>query len=222
MDTSSKNLSVNRLIQDICGHAMGSLERRRGLNELVRTVQQADRLWKAGPAIASGEIPVEDYYDALQQTWLYVCRNLCEAKTGKAYDPTIASLFTWINAYLKFRIEDMRRTRRQEEQTRASPILREGEWHDPLEIMPAQPSPLPIEAHVQRWVNQQEQQLRSIHVRDRPDINCFTLILRRLPPETAWSELSQELQVSVATLSGFYQRECLPRLRDFGLSEGFL
>lgn len=189
---------------------------------MVRAIQQSNKLWKAKPAISSGEILLEDYYDALQQTWLYVCRNLCEATTGKAYDPAIASVSTWINAYLKFRIEDMRRTRRQEKRTQSAPILREGEWHNPLDNVAARSSLLPILTQIELWVKHQEKYLRSIHVRDRPDINCYVLILRRLPPETAWTELSNELQVSVATLSGFYQRECLPRLRDFGQSEGYL
>jgi hypothetical protein len=47
------------------------------------------------------------------------------------------------------------------------------------------------------------------------------LILRRLPPETPWKVLSEEFDIPSSTLSSFYQRQCLPRLREFGKSEGY-
>jgi hypothetical protein len=46
--------------------------------------------------------------------------------------------------------------------------------------------------------------------------------LRRLPPETSWEKLSQELGIPISSLSTFYQRKCLPKLRNFGESEGYV
>ncbi|MDJ0689538.1 MAG: helix-turn-helix domain-containing protein [Xenococcaceae cyanobacterium MO_188.B32] len=44
----------------------------------------------------------------------------------------------------------------------------------------------------------------------------------RLPPETSWQELSKEFGISISTLSNFYQRQCMPRLRNFAKSEGYI
>ncbi|HEY9617311.1 MAG TPA: sigma-70 family RNA polymerase sigma factor, partial [Microcoleaceae cyanobacterium] len=93
---------------------------------------------------------------------------------------------------------------------------------DPIANLPARPDVPPILDEIQVWLQQEGQQLRRIHVRDRPEINCLVLIQRRLPPETAWEQLSKEFGVAIATLSNFYQRECFPRLLAFGQSQGYL
>jgi hypothetical protein len=60
------------------------------------------------------------------------------------------------------------------------------------------------------------------HIAGRPEVNAQVLILRRLPPEASWKELSAEFNLPISTLSSFYQRQCIPRLRKFGESEGYL
>jgi hypothetical protein len=65
-----------------------------------------------------------------------------------------------------------------------------------------------------------EGELRRTCIKGRPDVNCQVLILKRLPPEVSWKELSEEFTLSIPTLSSFYQRQCIPRLRKFAESEG--
>ena len=65
-------------------------------------------------------------------------------------------------------------------------------------------------------------ELRGIYITNRPDVTAQILILRRLPPETSWKDLAADYKLSVSTLSSFYQRQCLPRLRKFGELEGYL
>ncbi|MGF1537838.1 MAG: sigma-70 family RNA polymerase sigma factor [Elainellaceae cyanobacterium] len=213
---------LNHLVQQTCRHPQGSLERQQGLNIIIRTLQQSGKIWRAAQQLASGDILPDEYGDALQLTWLYVCRNLCEATTGKAFDPSIANLFTWMNSYLKYRLKDAYRARKQQDQSRLKPAFTDGQWFDPLSHVPAQPTQPDILQSVQGWVNARAMDLKAVHLRDRPQVNAYVLIQRRLPPETTWSALSEEFGVSVATLSSFYQRECLPRLRQFGESEGYL
>jgi hypothetical protein len=73
------------------------------------------------------------------------------------------------------------------------------------------------------WVQtDSEGELRRTCIKGRPDVNCQVLILQRLPPEVSWKELSEEFGLSIPTLSSFYQRQCLPRLRKFAELEGLL
>jgi hypothetical protein len=65
-------------------------------------------------------------------------------------------------------------------------------------------------------------ELRGTYIKGRPDVNCQVLILKRLPPEVSWKDLSEEFRLSIPTLSSFYQRQCLPRLRKFAELEGLL
>lgn len=205
---------LDRLIVEICCHPPGSLERQRGLNRLIGQIQ------KSGKLLRGDGVP--DREDALQQTWLYFCRNLCEATTGKAYDSTRASVITWLNAYLERRLQDSRSHTIAKRKLTVEPSLSTtGEYLDPLEQFPAPTQPLPILEEICTWVKQECHTLKRIHVRDRPDINCYSLMLRRLPPETPWEDLATEFSVAIATLSNFYQRECRPRLKAFILSQGY-
>lgn len=206
---------LRQLVMAACGQPRGSLERQRALNQLIWQIQRSGKLLRG--------VGVPDYEDALQQTWLYCCRNLCEALTGNAYDPELASVTTWLNAYLKRRFSDRQREVLQQQAERAFGQVGEtGELLNPIDNLPAPTNPPPILEEIQEWVEREGTQLRRVHVRDRPDINCQVLILRRLPPETPWETLSQEFGVAIATLSNFYQRECFPRLLKFGQSQGYL
>lgn len=208
---------LHQLILETCCHPCGSLKRQKGLNQIVWHIQQSGKLLRG--------LEVPDYEDALQQTWLYLCRNLCEATTGNPYDPQQASVITWINAYLKRRLQDSRQTAITQKRmiaTRFPLKSKDYESLDPVDYLVATPEPPPILQEIREWVQQEGAKLRRIHVRDRPDINCQVLILRRLPPEVAWEDLSKEFGVSIATLSNFYQRECFPRLLNFGKSQGYI
>lgn len=205
---------LQQLVQETCGHPRGSLARQKGLNKIIGTIQQSGKLLRG--------IGVPDYEDALQQTWLYFCRNLCEATTGDRYNSEKASVTTWLNAYLKCRLQDIRQQVAEKKATRAiSPLSDRDRSLDPIDNLAAPPSPPPMLEDIREWVMQEGSKLRRIHLRDRPDINCQVLILRRLPPETSWEELAKEFGVAIATLSSFYQRECFPHLLNFGKSQGY-
>jgi len=206
---------LQQLIQETCAHPPLSLERQKGLAKLVKLIQHSGKLWKE-------EVP--HYEDALQQTWFYVCRNLCEATTGSVYDPEKGTVMTWINAYLKRRLQDNQIERFRQQKTRVQAYrTSEGEVYDPIDRLPA-PAPVPpVLEEIHQWVQTDPGgKLKRIYMRDRPDVNCQVLILRRLPPETPWKDLAQEFNIDKNTLSRFYSRQCLPRLREFAQSEGYL
>ena len=67
-----------------------------------------------------------------------------------------------------------------------------------------------------------QNKLGRISLENKPQITAQVLILRRLPPETAWSQLAEEYGVAAGTLSSFYQRKCKPLLREFSKSQGYI
>lgn len=204
------------LVKETCAHAIGSPQRQRGLTKLIRSL--TGELWHT----------YDPYYaDALQQTWIYFCRNLCEATTGRAYDPEVAKLTTWLNAYLKRRIQDFQiAENRQRATTISQSSLRSNKDGDapldPIDRLPAPPDIPPWLEQVRAWADADaDGSLTSAHVGKHPNVTARLLILKRLPPETPWKTLSAEFGISVGTLSSFYQRQCLTRLRTFGQSQGF-
>jgi hypothetical protein len=202
---------LKQLIQETCQHPHGSLQRQRGLTQLIRLM--TSQLWHSSAAY---------YPDALQQTWIYFCRNLCEATTGRAYDPEIASPITWLNAYLKRRLQDFQIAENRDRATTVSAFISaEDDTLDPIDRLPAPPDIPPWLDQVKAWA-ESNPELEHLHISKRPEITAKVLILRRLPPETPWKTLSEEYGVSVGTLSSFYQRQCLSKLRDYGKTQGYL
>lgn len=206
---------IREVVKLTCQHNYNSIERQQGLTQIVRMIVKSGKLWKDNSLY---------YEDALQKTWLYFCRNLCEAKTGEKYDPNRSSVITWLNAYLRRRLQDFREEEYETRtRTASSKTLEEGEAIDLIAALPAPPDIPPILEMTINWVKTDtDGELRHVHIQGHPRVNCQVLILRRLPPETSWEKLSEEYGISISTLTSFYRRQCLPRLRKFGEQQGYL
>lgn len=204
---------LDSLVTEACKHPPGSAARQRNLTRIIRLI---------GPKLWREHTPY--YQDALQQTWVYFCQNICEGNTGRAYDPERGTIVTWLNFYLKKRLHDFYTDARKQEKTIATPKSDDStENPDPLENIASEPDVPPLLEQVKQWVEEDaDGELSCIHIANRPEVTAKVLILRRLPPETSWKDLATEFNLSVSTLSSFYQRQCLPRLRKFGESEGYL
>jgi DNA-directed RNA polymerase specialized sigma24 family protein len=200
---------LRQLVAEGCQHPPGSLKRQRCLTQIIRLT--TPKLWKESTPY---------YPDALQQTWMYFCKNICTN-----YDPDRASIVTWLNNHLRYRLQDFYQAASREAKTQTPLDSQAGE--DAIGIITDLASPKPdlppILERVKEWVELDATgELRRLHIEKHPEVTCQVLILRRLPPETSWKELAREFNVPVPTLSSFFQRQCLPRLRKFGESEGYL
>jgi hypothetical protein len=204
---------ILQLIQETCQHPTGSLARQKGLNQIILLIQKTGKLLR-GTGIPDAE-------EALQETWWFFCRNLCEATSAKEpYNPDKSSVITWINNYFSYRLQD-KRISYYEQKSKFDFFLEENEQIDPANLIPAPTEPRPILNEIQEWLKTNSPELKRIHIRNRPDVNSYILISRRLPPEKSWLDLSVEFGIPVATLSNFYQRQCFPRLLNFGKSQAY-
>lgn len=215
MDKSEEQL--RKIVVQACSHQPGSPARQKYLTKIIRQITH--KLWKERTAY---------YQDALQQTWIYFCQNICEGNTGEPYNSSRGSVITWLNFYLKRRLQDFyideqkQKAKTAKLQTNPSDTSPER-LLNPIENLPASPDIPTLLEDITQWVEfDLDGELRSIHLLNQPAITAQVLILRRLPPEASWKDLSEEFNVSVSTLSSFYQRQCLPRLRKFGENEGYL
>lgn len=206
---------LHELVVETCRHPPRSIERQQGMTKLILLIEKSKKLWQERTPY---------YQDALQQTWIYFCQNICEAGSGEKYDPSRGSVITWLNRYLKWRLQDFRLAKQAQNSIHhVDKILELDQGNDPIDNLPASPDIPPILANVRMWVEADpSDELGSLHIQGYPQVTCQVLILRRLPPETSWKDLSREFGLSISTLSNFYQRQCLPRLRKFGESEGYL
>jgi hypothetical protein len=214
-DTDDFHQSIGRLVAQILTYPPDSAQRRRLLNQLVRRVMQSGKLWKE----------YKPYYgDALQQMWEYCLTHLEE------YDPSRASVTTWLNYYLKKRLRYFRDRSYRELNRRATPYTTsEDKDLDPLDRVSAPEDIEPvidIWQHTLKWVETDPDGiLRATCFRKRPDINAQTLFLKRFPSETPWKDIAADFDLDEAEtkdLPKFYNRKCLPLLRNFGSSQGYI
>ncbi|BDI15889.1 hypothetical protein ANSO36C_16910 [Nostoc cf. commune SO-36] len=102
---------LKKLIDDVCCYPDPSPERQKALNRLLMLIQQLPGIYKSGH---------QDYLEALNQTWEWMSRKICEfevrspsdsvrvASRREGVSPSFQqSLVTWINGYLKWRIKDL-------------------------------------------------------------------------------------------------------------------
>jgi hypothetical protein len=211
MENISKTLA--QLVQEACEYPPGNRERQKRLTQIIRLVNK--KLWKENTVY---------YEDALQETWVYFCKNVCEGKTAKPYDPEQATVVTWLNNYLKWRLKDSFIKRaKQKQQLAHVQVDKNNQSIDPVANLPANPDVPPLLEEIEAWVLQDpEHKLRQIYLDKHPEITCQLLILSRLPPETPWKTLAEQYGISAGTLSSFYQRKCKPLLRDFSKSQGYI
>ena len=206
------SITLSQLVDEACEHPHGSRKRQKKLTQIIRLVN--NKLWKENTAY---------YEDALQETWVYFCQNICEGKTGKQYDPNKSTVVTWLNNYLKWRLKDgFIKTAKQNKQTAPVRVNESNQVIDPVDSLPAKPDTPSILEEVEKWVlDDPSHKLRQTHLDNHPQITCQFLILKRLPPETPWKTLAAEYKISPGTLSSFYQRKCKPLLREFSEFQGY-
>ncbi len=198
---------LRELVVEACKHPPGSAPRQRNLTRVIRLV--SPKLWRES---------VPYYQDAVQQTWVYFCKHICDS-----YNPELGSVPVWLNAYLKFRLRDFRDATQNDIIKRVSPqIDRDGELINPIETVPAKPVAEPLLENLADWAKADPTgELKSLHIKGHPEVNAQMLILRRLS-ETKWKDLAAEFGVGIPALACFYQRKCIPRLRNFCESEGYI
>lgn len=201
---------LTALVNCLQQYAPDDVQYQKILTQIVRQV--TPKLWRENTPY---------YADALQQTWLYFCKNVRDR-----YDPNVASLATWLNAYLKWRLRDLHNLALQEHMRHCS---LEGdrktgrcaiELPDHRSTSDAKPLTL---RRVCQWVQTDASgDLRHTHIKNHPEINCQVLILDRLVNGLTWHDLSQKFGVKRSTLASFYYRQCLKQLRQFCESEGYV
>jgi hypothetical protein len=213
------------LVEEACQAEPESVKRQRATTKLLRVIMQSNKLWTEN---------VDYYEDALHKTLLYVCENLCE---GRRYDPehqnaqgnnAQSNVMTWVNFFLRKNLANERRKMFRDIIRRKPPKIdpETGEYTDPIDdIISCFDDDLFVANALEKiklWVeDDRDHNLRNIHIRDQPDVNCQILILNRVFFKRAWRILSGEFELSISTLSSFYQTRCIPPLREFGEQEGF-
>ncbi|MGQ4650249.1 sigma-70 family RNA polymerase sigma factor [Lyngbya aestuarii] len=212
---SALHETLKQLVADACTHPPRSVARQQCIQEIYRLVVNSGKIWKENTPY---------YSDAFQETWEYCCQHL------EDYNPKISAVTTWIDTRLKWTLKKWRDRQNQEQQRQANPIASDEDTpRHPLDNLASNPGAsqaMQIWQATVTWVQQDpEGKLQQTCFRKRPEINAQALFLKRFPSETPWQEIAQEFELTPAQakdLPKFYNRNCLPLLREFGVVQGYI
>jgi hypothetical protein len=207
--------TLRQLVAEACTHPPRTIERQQAIQAIYQLVMQSGKLWRE----------YTPYYgDALQQMWEYCCQHLEE------YDPSLSNVLTWLDNYLKKRLRYFRDRQSRDSKRRADVTQTEqGDFLDPVDQLPARPETEPVFDVWQKtmeWVQADpDGVLQATCFRKRAEINAQSLFLMRFPSETSWQVIADRFHLTpteAKDLPKFYNRRCLPLLRNFGISQGYL
>lgn len=152
-------------------------------------------LWRGGGCDS------DDYQEAYSRTLEYLCARI------DSFDPTRACCMTWVNNTLRWKLLDVQRERGRR-QTREGPY---PEGFEPSQI--AEPESDSLE-EVVRCLERHRASFEALRMRGSPPVNGYDLIRLKGIEGRSWDEVAHHFQRRLSSLSSFYQRRCLPRLRE--------
>jgi DNA-directed RNA polymerase specialized sigma24 family protein len=210
------NLDFQNTLQElICSaklYPLGSLKRNKILTQIIRKIY---------PLLRQPNNPSDA--DLMQIICFFLVKNLDK------FDPNRGCLLTWLNSNLFFRRIDIyhaKLTQHRREIAIDSTLADDKScWSTVIPDIPSREyGSLEILDRTLKWIQLDSTgMLRQTHLDGHPEINAQVLILLRLPStEMPWREIAAKFSKPLSTLNVFYSRKCLPLLREFGKSEGFL
>lgn len=192
------------------------------------------------PGIARSSHP--DYGDALNRTWGWVIRNICQI-SHQLTPPIQDSLAKWINGYLKWRIKDLRAPDNRAPISLDEPLSNDKEGQTLLDIQSSTDSNAPtlsgLDRHIQQLQKQKvlrvgveleryierdpEGKLRICYPHGYPQCNCQTLSKRRYlqdPPDT-FKAIALDLNVPQSQVTNHWYGKCQTLLQKIAKKLGY-
>lgn len=227
---------LQTLINDLQHYPEESLERRKALNRLLIIVQQFPGIYKSSH---------QDYPEALNKTWEWVCRKIGEFQPHSS--SLQQSLTQWINGYLKWRIKDLYASDSKYTISLNRPLNNnEHNYNDRVSMLDiladsnSQSTTLNLldlkiaqiqkserqswGERIKQYIEQDEMgELKNCHLKKNPECNCHLLAIRLLlhqPPHKI-ADIARQLNSSNQTIYSHWKRKCLPLLRKISTNLEF-
>ncbi len=182
--------------------------RNKALTRLIDAIQKSGKLFCRGKS----DFPTEVYAEALQETWLYICRNIHK------YHADEGKFLTWVNFILDKKFKDAIRKHNQEQQNKSLDVVVKAQGIILKETIGSPDVIFPEYEELRQFlVEDIDGVFKTRYIQGHPRANFQEIALRRLDKQS-WQTMSEEWGISVATLSCFYQRSIkhfLPKIKEY-------
>ncbi len=178
-------------------YSAGTELRSYALTELIKAIKLSGRLCRPHITKFSPDLYRTLYEEALAETFAYICLNidLYDANRGNG------KFMNWVNFILdKFILKCYQKAQKYAQYELPSLL--------DLERI-SQPAKTPnLGKIIQEYIAENPDSIfTAAHIRNRPDANFNRIALAKLSGKT-WSQISQQLNIPIPTLSSFYNRWC--------------
>ncbi len=214
-DRTPKDERLCKLIIAICSESRDNPQRRKLVDRLLRQLQLLPKLSKVSHPY---------YLEAQNKTWEWLEKHLHEFNPQRS--PIQASLVTWVNGHLRYRIKDLYTTKNQKVLSLDLDALEASGFYKvdldafdvEIERIERQEKQAVARAIV-KYINvDPEYELRNCYPRNRPDCNCQILVqrlfLQQSPEKMA--VIARQLNIKTQTIYSFWKRTGLSKLQLIG------
>ena len=195
---------LQQLVQDAQSHPPQSPQRQLALNRLVQEILKSDRLGHPQRGAWTPSLYEDLYNEALQRTLLEICQKIDN------YNPD-HPVMAWVNFILKNQfinvIRDYKKggltyvPKAEQESTTALPSLDDLDRYIPPQ------DELADERLLRQFLEEDPEDLLKIErLRERSDVTFQSLALAKFVEDQTWSEIADNLGISVQTLCSFFNR----------------
>lgn len=206
--------NLDRYLQElaIAAQQQPPSEQRISLNRLVQGILKSNRLGHPQRGQWAATIYEDIYYEALQKTLLEICQKI------DRYNPE-HPVMAWVNFYLNNHfigvVKDYQRSgltyvpRANQVSTNCLPS-----WDDLDRYVPVQETLTDDQLLRQFLVEDPENLLKAEVLRERPDVTFQYLALAKFVEDRTWTEIADNLGISIQTLCSFFNRR-LQKLKPY-------
>jgi DNA-directed RNA polymerase specialized sigma24 family protein len=189
-------------------HQLGTQERQLALTKLISKIYRSGELPRPYLGEISPSLYEEIYQEAMQNTLLWICKNI------EKYNPQRGTVIGWISFFLHKRCIDVIKEHTQQKVISFERVCSLSSIESDI-VSEKENSSI---QQIQKFIEEDPENLfQQEHIRNRPEVNFRNVALAYLAGKS-WSEISVIFNVSIPTLCSFYQRtlkKFTPRFREY-------
>jgi len=189
-------------------HSLGTTVRRITLSKLIDGIYRSGKLCHPYKGQFQGGYE-QIYQEALQDLFLYICKNIDK------YDPERASFMTWVNMLLSQRFfkEAIPKIIGSSNEIKVESSVLENLEDLAFDDSESEDNYISAFKKIRRYIEIDPKGIfQQAHIKKYPKVNFQEIAVKRWSG-ISWKDISEELNIPVATLSNFYQRT-LEKFRD--------
>ena len=189
-------------------YPVGTTARRRFISKLIDGIYRSRRLTRPYPGQFQG-VYDDIYQEAVQNLFLYICKNL------EKYDPERGKFMTWVNMLLSKRFfrEAIPKIIGKANEINVENSVLENREDLATEENEDKDDYVSAFLKIRRYIELDPNGIfQQAQIKKHPHANFREIAIKRWSG-ISWKDISDELNIPLATLSSFYQRN-LEKFRD--------